>query len=239
MQGKIEKLRQAVKKLTEVQVLADAEEVHTLNFLKRLDSEEPRRVQSLLSNQLDAALRAIQEKLQPLLANLVEEPPLLEARGNLLRIEDKSRQVNEEIASLQAQVKTHQAKIEQLTLDLQTEQGDRKRISTQLSTAQTQIRHLEQEKEQLTQSKKASDEASLQASKRVKELEDEKKKPKCCRCNLPMTSTSQEDWRMSAKISRPELAGVIDELCTDSCYQSLLRDPGIRTLLPFYRRLTG
>lgn len=91
IQDKVEKLRQAVRKLKEVEVLAVAEEVHMQDLLKRLDSEEPFQVQSLLSTQLDGAIRAIQDELRSLLLNATEEPSPLEAaaRREFLRVEEK------------------------------------------------------------------------------------------------------------------------------------------------------
>ena len=265
IQDKVEKLRQAVRKLKEVEVLAVAEEVHIQDLLKRLDSEEPVQVQSLLSAQLDDAIRAIQDELRSLLLNATEEPSPLEAaaRRDFLRVEEKCKQKGQEIASLQTQLKirkaeitslliqlntkqaeiaslqTQQAEIAKLAENLAKERGNCKEVSTKLSAAESQIKQLEQEKQRLIKSEKDSKEANLQASMRVKELEEDRKKPKCCRCYLPRATTGEESWKVSAKISRPDLANLIDDLCTETCYQSLLRDPQIGASRSLFGRLFG
>jgi len=255
IQDKVEKLRQAVRKLKEVEVLAVAEEVHMQDLLKRLDSEEPVQVQSLLSTQLDGAIRAIQDELRSLLLNASEEPSPLEAaaRREFLRVEEKCKQMDQEIASLQTQLKTlqaeiaslqiqlktQQAEIEKLTENLAKERGNCNEVSTKLSAAESKIKQLEQEKQRLIKSENDSKEANLQASMRVKELEEDRKKPKCCRCYLPRATTGEEDWKVSAKSSRPDLANLIDDLCTETCYQSLLRDPQIGASRSLFGRLFG
>lgn len=154
-----------------------------------------------------------------------------------LQTQLKTRQA--EIASLQIQLKTQQAEIAKLTENLAKERGNCNEVSTKLSAAESKIKQLEQEKQRLIKSEKDSKEANLQASMRVKELEEDRKKPKCCRCYLPRATTGEEDWKVSAKSSRPDLANLIDDLCTETCYQSLLRDPQIGGSRSLFGRLFG
>ena len=232
-QDKAKKLKEVVIRLKAAVTQAETEQAEMQRILERLDREEPCAVQSLLNEQLDAAIRSIQDQMRSICANSVDEISLIETmhRRELLRAEEEHKQLSDQAVSLDSKLMACKGEVTQLQQTLrqkeeeckQTAKAIQKASQEELQQTSKQITALKEEKQQLEKSAKASQEALQQANKRLAALEEERKIPKCSRCGRQMMG-SNEAWRVNAKLRRPELAAVIEDLCTESCYQAFLRE---------------
>jgi chromosome segregation ATPase len=228
-QGKVEKLKQVVIRLKATIAQAETEQAETQRILEKLDREEPCAVQSLLNEQLDAALRSIQDQLRSMCVNAVDELSLLETMHtrDLLRAEEERKQLSDqavaldsklttckgEVAQLQQKLKQKEEECKQAAKAIKQLEEDKQRLDRSakesqeaLQQANKRIITLEEDKQRLGKSAKGSQEAIQQANKRIVALEEERKNPKCSRCGRQMMVNSGETWRNNAKLGRPELA---------------------------------
>lgn len=154
-QDKVERLKQVVIGLKATIAQAEFEQAETQRILQKMDREEPCAVQSMLNEQLDAALRSIQDQLRSMCVNAVDELSLLETMHtrNLLRAEEERKQLSDQVVALDSKLTTCKEEVTQLKLTLRQKEQECKQTAGV-------IQQLKEDKLKLDKSAKESQEAS-------------------------------------------------------------------------------